>query len=104
MIRRVGVVAAVFAVGCLLVAGLVATAIRTSVPDAVVVGLVSGVLGSTAPRSRPCWLFAGRWKGSDAWTAKLENLRVESLRLIDVARRSDCYLSHPTTSLTRQES
>src|SRR5258708_9955418 len=48
MIRRVGVVAGLFVVGCLLVAGLVAIAIRTSVPDAVVVGLVSGVLGSVA--------------------------------------------------------
>jgi hypothetical protein len=46
MIRRVGTVAAVVFVACLLIAGLVAIALRSSVSDAVVVGLVSGVLGS----------------------------------------------------------
>jgi hypothetical protein len=59
MIRRVGVVAAVFAVGCLLVAGLVAIAIRTSVPDTIVVGLVSGVLGSGM--TAVATLLAVRW-------------------------------------------
>ncbi len=59
MDRRVGTVAAVFVVACVLVAGLVAIAIRTSVPNAIVVGLVSGVLGSGA--TAVATLLAVRW-------------------------------------------
>jgi hypothetical protein len=57
--RRVGTVAIVGIIGCLLVAGLVAIAIRTSVPDAILVGLVSGVLASAA--TAVATLLAVRW-------------------------------------------
>jgi hypothetical protein len=59
MIRRVGIVVTVFLIGCVLVAGLVAIAIRTSVSQAIVVGLVSGVLGSAT--TAVATLLAVRW-------------------------------------------
>jgi hypothetical protein len=59
MIRRVGTVAAAIVVACAAVAGLVAIAIRTSVSEAIVVGLVSGILGSGA--TAVATLLAVRW-------------------------------------------
>jgi hypothetical protein len=57
--RRVGTVVIAAIIGGVLVAGLVAIAIRTSVPDAILVGLVTGVLGSAA--TAVATLLAVRW-------------------------------------------
>lgn len=59
MLGRIATVAAAFVVGSGWSLVLVAIALRTSVPDTIVVGLVSGVLGSGA--TAVATLFAVRW-------------------------------------------
>jgi hypothetical protein len=115
MVRRVGTIAAATVVACVLVAGLVAVAIRTSVPNVIVVGLVSGVLGSAA--TAVATLLAVRWtmegqrkldreareferhaSAVDRQRAAFRQLLVGSNHVHDAARELRMYpMGHPPT-------
>jgi hypothetical protein len=59
VIRRADIVVAFVIFGAVVVAGMVVIALQVSVPQAVVVGLVSGVLGSSS--TAVATLLAVRW-------------------------------------------
>lgn len=119
MTLRIGVVAAMV-VACVLIAGLVAIAIRGSLSEVIVVGLVSGVLGSGV--TAIATLLAVRWTmegqrdldgkaraferhalAVDRRRAAFRQLLVGSDHLMDAARLVRMYPQGRTPADTDQE-